>query len=112
MGKHPRSNLAKSSNIRRSHEDYIIQVSKEIKARVSKKLSKEFSRKESRISGALSRLDEFLLNPLLQGHSGSLPETSQNALGTNHGTNEEDCQSDPHPEASVSESDYAKLWTG
>ena len=43
-------------------QDYISQVSEEIEGRVSKKLSKEFSRTESRILGALSKLDEFLLN--------------------------------------------------
>ena len=44
-------------------QDYISQVSEEIEGRVTKKLSKEFSRTESRILGALSKLDEFLLNP-------------------------------------------------
>ena len=43
-------------------QDYISQVSEEIEGRVTKKLSKEFSRTESRILGALSKLDEFLLN--------------------------------------------------
>ena len=44
-------------------EELITQVSEEIKGRVTKKLSQEFSRTESRILGALSKLDEFLLNP-------------------------------------------------
>ena len=44
-------------------QDYISQVSEEIEGRVTKKLSKEFSKTESRILGALSKLDEFLLNP-------------------------------------------------
>ena len=42
---------------------YISQVSQEIEGRVTKKLSKEFNKTESRILGALSKLDEFLLNP-------------------------------------------------
>ena len=42
---------------------YISQVSEEFEGRVTKKLSKEFSKAESRILGALSKLDEFLLNP-------------------------------------------------
>ena len=42
---------------------YISQVSEEIEGRATKKLSKEFSRTESRILGALSRLDEFGLVP-------------------------------------------------
>ena len=77
------------------------QVSEEIEGRVTKKLSKEFSRTENRILGALARLDEFLMNPLLQGHSGTAPETSRNALSTSQGTNEDDSQSDPHPEAGI-----------
>ena len=44
-------------------QEYISQVSEEIEGRVTRKLSKEFSRTESFILGALSKLDEFLLNP-------------------------------------------------
>ena len=44
-------------------QDYNSQVSDEIEGRVTKKLSKEFNKTESRILGALSKLDEFLLNP-------------------------------------------------
>ena len=44
-------------------QEYISQVSEEIEGRTTKRLSKEFSRTESRILGALSKLDEFLLNP-------------------------------------------------
>ena len=47
----------------RMTQGYISQVSEEIEGRVTKKLSKEFNRTESRILGALSKLDEFLLNP-------------------------------------------------
>ena len=70
---HPRSNLAQNSNVPRSQEDYIIQVSEEFERRVTKKLSQEFSWTEGRILGALSRLDDFLLNPLNQGPSGTAP---------------------------------------
>ena len=42
--------------------NYISQVSEEIEGRVIKKLPKKLSRGESRILGALSKLDEFLLN--------------------------------------------------
>ena len=98
---HPRSNLAQNSNVARSQEDYITQVSEEIQGRVTKKLSQEFSRTENPILGALARLDDFLMNPLLQGHSGTAPETSRNALSISRGTNENDSQSDPHPEAVI-----------
>ena len=63
---HPRSNSAQNSNVPRSQEDYITQVSEEIGGRVTKKLSHEFSRTENRILGALARLDDFLMNPLIQ----------------------------------------------
>ena len=101
---HPRSNLAQNSNASRSQEDYTTQLFVEIEGRVTKKLFKEFIRTESRILGALSRRDEIFLNPLIQSHSGTAPETTRNTLGTNQGTNEDDSQSDPLPEASVSQS--------
>ena len=98
---HPRSNLAQNSSTPRSQEDYITQVSEEIEGRVTKRLSKEFSRTENRILGALARLDDFLMNPLLPGHSGTTPEPSRNALNTSQGTNEDDSQNDPRPEAGL-----------
>ena len=73
---HPRCNQAQNSNVPRSQEDYITQVSEKIEGRVTKKLSQELNRTESRILGALSRLDDFLMNPLVQGHIEIIPETS------------------------------------
>ena len=98
---HPRSNLAQNSSAPRSQENYITQVSEEIEGRVTKRLSKEFSRTENRILGALARLDDFLMNPLLPGYSGATPEPTRSALGNNQGTNEDDSQNDPHPEAGL-----------
>ena len=98
---HPRSNLAQSSNAPRSHEDYITQFSEEFEGRVTKRLSKELSRTENRILGALARLDNFLMNPLLQGRSGATPEASRTPLSTSQGANEDDSQNDPHPEAGL-----------
>ena len=77
------------------------QVSEEIEGRVTKKLSQEFSRTENRTLGALAQLDDFLTNPLIQGHSGTTPETSRNVFSIKQGTNEDDSQSDPHPEAGL-----------
>ena len=68
---HPRSNLAQNSSAPRSQEDYITQVPEEIQGRVTKRLSKGFSRTENRILGALAQLDDFFMNPLLPGHSGT-----------------------------------------
>ena len=98
---HPRSNLAQNSSATRSQEDYITQVSEEIEVRVTKRLSREFSRTESRILGALARLDYFMMNPLLPGHSGTTPEPSRNALNTSQGMNEDDSQNDFRPEAGL-----------
>ena len=87
---HLRSNLAQNLNVRRSQEDYVTQVAEEIEGRVTKKLSQEFRRTENRILGALARLDDFLMNPLVQGHAGTAPEMSRNAFSTSQGTNEDD----------------------
>ena len=95
--------LAHNSNAPRSQENYSTQISEEIEGKATQKLSQEFSTTESRILGALSRLDDFLLNPLLHGHSGTAPETSRSVYGTNQGTNQDNSQSDPHPEANISE---------
>ena len=98
---HPRSNLAQNSNVPRSQEDNITQVSEDVERRVTKKLSQEFSRTENRILGALARLDDFLMNPLIQGHSGTVPETSRNVFSINQGINEDDSQSNLHPETGL-----------
>ena len=98
---HPKSNLAKDSNVPRSQEDYITQVSEEIEGRVTKKLSQDFSRTKNRILGALARLDDFLTYPLIRGHSGTTPETSRNEFSVNQGTNMDDSQGDPYPEAGL-----------
>ena len=41
------------------------------------------------------------MNPLIQGKSGTTPVMSRNAFSTNQGTNEDDSQSDPHPETGI-----------
>ena len=41
------------------------------------------------------------MNPLIQGKSGTTPVMSGNAFSTNQGMNEDDSQSDPHPEAGI-----------
>ena len=99
--KRPRSNLAQNSSAPRLQEDYITQVSEKIEGRVTKRLSKEFSRTENRILGALAQLDDFLMNRLLLGHSGITPEPSRNAFNTSQGTNEDDSQNDPRPEGGL-----------
>ena len=75
---HSRSNLGQKSNAPTSREVYITQNSEGIEGKVTRKLSGELRRTEGRILDALSRLDDFLLNPLNQGHSGAARETSPN----------------------------------
>ena len=53
-------------------------MSQEIEGRVIKKLFQEFSRTESRVLSALSKLDECLKNPKSRVHSERVPETSRN----------------------------------
>ena len=72
--------MASNSNVPRSQEDYITQLSEEIEGRVTKKLSQEFSRTEKSILGALARHDNFLMNPLLQGHSGNWCKIGEKAI--------------------------------
>ena len=98
---HPRSKMAQNLNVLKSQEDNISRIFEETEKRVTKKLSQEISRTENRILGALSHPVDFLTNPLIQGYSRTTPETSRNAFSANQGTNEDDSQSDPHPEASI-----------
>ena len=97
-----RNGQSRNTSVLRINEEYITQVSEQIEGRVTKKLSQEFSRTESRILGALSKLDEFLLNQKIRTHSATVPGTFRNTNVENQGTNEDDSQSDPHPEVGPS----------
>ena len=79
-------------------QDYISEVSEEIEGRVTKKLSKEFNRTESRILGALSKLDEFLLNPQVRTCFVAVQGTSRNANSENRETHGDLSSNDPYPE--------------
>ena len=97
----PRNGQSRNTSVPRINEEYITQVSEEIEGRITKKLSQEFNRIESRISDALSKLDEFLSNQQIQTHSKTVPGTFRNTNVENQGTNDDDSQSDPHPEAGI-----------
>ena len=79
-------------------QDYISQVFEEIEGRVTKKRSKEFSKTESRILGALSKLDEFLLNPQVRTCSVAVQGTSGNANSENREPHGDRSSNDPYPE--------------
>ena len=97
----PRNGQSRNTSVPRIDEEYITQVSEEIEGRVSKKLSQEFSSTESRIFGALTKLDEFLSNQQIRTHSETVPGTFRNTIVENQGTNGDHSQSDPHPEAGI-----------
>ena len=69
---------------------------------VTKKLSQDFSRTESRILGALSKLDEFLMNPHVRKHSGTILRTFRNTGLENQEPNEDRSQNDAQPEVGSS----------
>ena len=98
---HPRNGQSRNTSVPRINEEHITQNSEEIEGRVSKKLSQEFSRTESRILGALTKLDEFLSNQQIHTHFETVPGTFRNTNVEKQGTNEDDSHSDPHPEAGV-----------
>ena len=83
-------------------QEYISQVSEEIEGRVTEKLSKEFSRTESRIMGALSNLVEFLLNPQVRTYSVAIPGTTRNGDPGNREPNGDPSPNDPSPEVGIS----------
>ena len=64
-------------------QEYISKVSEKMEGRIIKKFSKEFRWTESRILGALSKLDEFLLNPQVRTCSVAVPGTSRNSDSEN-----------------------------
>ena len=64
-------------------QEHISQVSEEIEGRVTEKLSKNFSRTESRILGSLSKLDESLLSAQVLICSVAVPRTSRNSNSEN-----------------------------
>ena len=97
----PRNGQSRNTSVPRINEDYLTQLSEEIEGRITKKLSREFSRIESRISDALSKLDEVLSNQQIQTYSETVPGTFRNTNVENQGTNEDDSQSDPHPEGGL-----------
>ena len=78
-------------------QDYISQVSEEIEGRVTKKLCKEFNKTESRILGALSKLDEFLLNPQVRTCS-VVQGASRDANSENRETHGDRSSNDPYHE--------------
>ena len=97
-----RNNQSQNSAAPGITEGSIAQVSEEVEGRVTKKLSQQCNRTESRILGALSKLEEFLLNPQIQTFSGTAPEIFRNANVENQEPSGDRSQNDPHPEMELS----------
>ena len=79
-------------------EEYIAQIFEEIEGGVTNKLSQEFRRTEYRIIGALSKLDELLMNPQVRTFSG----TFRNVEVENQDPSWDRSQNDPYPEVDFS----------
>ena len=98
----PGNGRSRNVSVRRVNENYITQVSDENEGKDSQNLSQEFSRTESPILGALSKLDEFLLSPQVKTQSGTVPGTSRNTDMENQEPNGDRSQNDLHPEVGSS----------
>ena len=98
----PSNNQPQNSDDPGITQDYIAQFFEEIEGRVTKKLNLDFSRTESRILGALSKLDKFLLNPQTRTFSGTVPGLFRNADVENQELSGDRSQNDPHPEMEFS----------
>ena len=83
-------------------EEYNTEVSEEIEGRVTKKMSQDISRTESRILSVLSKFDESLLNPQVRTCSGTVPGLSRNNYFENREPSGDRSQNDPYPEVELS----------
>ena len=99
---YPRNNQLQNSAAPAITEHYIAQVSEEFEGKLPKNLSQEFSKTESRILGALSKLDVFLLNLQIRTFSGTVPGTFRNADVENQERSGDRSQNYPHPEVEFS----------
>ena len=95
---HPSIDQSRNTSNPRINEVYITQASEENEGKVTKKLSQEFNKTESRILGALSKLNEIFLNSRVWTQSGTVPGISRNADVENQEPNGDRSQNDPHPE--------------
>ena len=104
-----RNNQSQNSAAPGITEDYNAQVSQKIEGRVTERLSQAFSRTESRTLGAVSKLDEFLLNPQTRTFSGTTQGTFRKTDVENLESSGDFSQNDPHPEVQFSACRASKL---
>ena len=103
---HPRNGQSRNTSVFKINEEEITQVSEEIEGRVTKKRSQEFSRRESRSLGALSKLDDFFLKSQVRTHPGTVPGASRNTDVENEEPNGDRSQNDHRPEVGSSVFQY------
>ena len=94
---HPMNGQSGNTSVPRLNEESITQDSEEIEGRVTEKLLQEFSRTESRALGALAILQDFIFNPQIRAHYGTVPGTFQNTNVENEEPNVDRSQDDPRP---------------
>ena len=97
-----RTRQSRNTAVPQIKEGYSTQVSEEIERRKTNKLYQEFSRTESSIMGALSKVDNFLLNLQGRAQSGTVPGASRNSSTENQEPNDNRSQKDPRPEVGSS----------
>ena len=84
-------------------QDYMTQVSVEtLGIQKTKKVSRELSKTETSILGAITKLDEFRRNQGARTYSAPIPKTSRKSNRENQGTNEDHSQNDIHPDVVLS----------
>ena len=94
----PRDSQSQNTSVPGNTQDYITEVSEEVEGSVTKKLSQEFNATESPILGALSKLDELLLEPRVRTLSGTVLGTSRNSDTGNRDPTKDCSQNYPYPE--------------
>ena len=77
-------------------------MSEKVEGSVTRKLSQELNKTESRTLGALCQLDEFVLKPQFRGQSGTVVETSRNMKVEIQKPTEDRPQKDPRPKKDAS----------
>ena len=94
----PRNSQSRNTAVPRINEDYITRVSEEIESRLTKKLSRDRSRTENRILGALSKLVKFSPNLQSRAQFGTVLATSRNSNTENEDPNMDRSHNDSRPE--------------
>ena len=99
-------NKARNTNFPTPEEVYVTQVAEKTEVRMTMKRFRESSRTEIYSLGALLKIVKFLLNAPVRVHSGPVLESSRKSNRENRGMKESRSQNDPHPDVSVSLSQF------